>query len=494
MEIKIIARLIGAEEQTTTREAFWQELRRRSPIRRDESDIPEDNSLAERQIYEMFPKLLKGMIQGFIQEHPGVRISRGLWSFRRRSALGEDFLITVKSLQYGSLEILLNFLAGDNFPISSSDLVQLLNMYAPSILSSTLGGVPLAVTVGEATGSLRGDGPDADQGREQSALLRRVFYLANFSLVVPVALSLGICYVIFHAMVTRISAVDEERRALVHDLLGQVAKVDSDRSQLVKDALDLMKESRTNAAEMYRQIIELKRGQSEKPPASGPGRDRESNVPPPSEKPLLVTHNYRIYGIGPNIDFAELTKGIVDASLEAGPKHIREVIQGVGDGIDVAKKTVNLTSDLVDLYRKIWPENTKDAPPPSSPPVLPKGTLLDRQVNFEFNSAELDRKIIEELRSLTEKVRADHSVILIEGHADGAGAAAYNQRLSKKRADAVRKFLVDNGVPANQIHTYGYGQGYFWLPYSPSDAANRRVRVIEFTVADEDRCKWAPPE
>lgn len=413
MEIKLIARVLGAEERTTTREAFWQELRSRYGASWEPAEIAEGPITAEdveSRIYEMLPRLLKERIQAFILQHPQVRRTQVLRRFRRRSVLGEDFLIAVTSLRYGSLEILLNFLAGDGFPLSTSDVVQLLTMHAPSVLSYILR-APLAVAVSEPTGSLPGEGRDADEGGGQPALVRRAFYLANFSLLVPVALFLVVGYVIFHAMVAQISAVDEERRALVHDLLAQATKVDGDRSQLIKDALDLAKENGASAADLYRQLIELKKEQSEKPNTSGPGKDKASN-----------------------------------------------------------------------------------ASPPPSPSAQPEGTLLDRQVNFEFNSAELDREMQDALGPLAEMVRAGHTAILIEGHADGVGTAAYNQRLSQKRADAVRKFLVDKGVPASQMHTYGYGQGYFWFPYAPSDAANRRVRVIECTVAGGDRCKSAPPE
>jgi outer membrane protein OmpA-like peptidoglycan-associated protein len=271
-------------------------------------------------------------------------------------------------------------------------------------------------------------------------------------------------------MVAQLSAIDEERRALVDDLVEQAARVDSDRSQLVKDTLDFVKKVRTPPP----------------PPAAG----AEFGEGERSSGSKLVTRHFTIFGTGPEINFGELAKDVVDASVEAGSKHVREVVQGIGDGVEVAKKTVDLTSALVDLYRKVWPEKAKETPPPFQP-ALPIGTLLDRQVNFEFNSAELDQETLDALRPLADKVRTDHTAILIEGHTDGVGTTTYNGRLSQRRAEAVRNFLAEHGVPASQMHTYGYGQGYFWLPYVPTDAANRRVRVIECTVAGENRCKSA---
>jgi outer membrane protein OmpA-like peptidoglycan-associated protein len=153
--------------------------------------------------------------------------------------------------------------------------------------------------------------------------------------------------------------------------------------------------------------------------------------------PVLKTRNFTIFGTGPNIDLGNLAKEVIGESARSGPKAIREVIQGIGDGVDVAKKTVDLTSDLVDLYHKIRPEKTKDRPLPPSSTVLPQGTLLDQRVTFGFNSSDLNRSTIEALDSLAKKLKVDHKAVIVEGHADGVGSAAYNNRLSQKRADAV---------------------------------------------------------
>jgi outer membrane protein OmpA-like peptidoglycan-associated protein len=224
---------------------------------------------------------------------------------------------------------------------------------------------------------------------------------------------------------------------------------------------------------------------STNPTAPGSDKGKESEAPPPAPKAVLVTRNFTVLSTGSKVDFSELAKGIVQASLKAGPDQIREVIQGFGDGIHAAKNGIDLASALIDLYRKIGPQHQPLQPP--------SGVLLDKQVNFEINSTELERGTVDALSQLAEKVRADSADILIEGHADGVGSPAYNRQLSQRRADAVKEFLYEKGVPDNQMHTYGYGQGYFWLPYAPADAANRRVRITECTVAGQDRCRSAPP-
>jgi outer membrane protein OmpA-like peptidoglycan-associated protein len=70
--------------------------------------------------------------------------------------------------------------------------------------------------------------------------------------------------------------------------------------------------------------------------------------------------------------------------------------------------------------------------------------------------------------------------VLIEGHTDNVGSDAYNLDLSQRRADAVRDFLLQNGVNAAQLATRGYGKA---SPVASNDTAegrqrNRRVELI----------------
>jgi OmpA-OmpF porin, OOP family len=114
--------------------------------------------------------------------------------------------------------------------------------------------------------------------------------------------------------------------------------------------------------------------------------------------------------------------------------------------------------------------------------------LLDIQADFAFNSAELSQDTRNALKALAEKLKGNHVSVLIEGHADGVGPPVTNLTLSRRRAEAVKQFLVENGVIPEQLHKYGYGQGYFWLPYVPSAGENRRIRVIQCTVEGLNRC------
>jgi OOP family OmpA-OmpF porin len=80
---------------------------------------------------------------------------------------------------------------------------------------------------------------------------------------------------------------------------------------------------------------------------------------------------------------------------------------------------------------------------------------------FEFNKAvltdgakkTLDTEVVAKLKEVGE-VR----YINVNGHADRLGSATYNQKLSEKRADAVRAYLVSKGVDAGKVETFGFGK------------------------------------
>ena len=66
------------------------------------------------------------------------------------------------------------------------------------------------------------------------------------------------------------------------------------------------------------------------------------------------------------------------------------------------------------------------------------------------------------------------------GYADSSGSEDYNQKLSLKRADAVREYLIKNGMPAEQITVSGRGEADPAVPTAPNtrEPANRRVEII----------------
>ena len=71
------------------------------------------------------------------------------------------------------------------------------------------------------------------------------------------------------------------------------------------------------------------------------------------------------------------------------------------------------------------------------------------------------------------------STFVVAGHTDAAGGEGYNQDLSERRADAIKRYLVDKyGITGTDLVTVGYGKSKLKDPSQPMAEVNRRVQVV----------------
>jgi outer membrane protein OmpA-like peptidoglycan-associated protein len=71
------------------------------------------------------------------------------------------------------------------------------------------------------------------------------------------------------------------------------------------------------------------------------------------------------------------------------------------------------------------------------------------------------------------------STFILAGHTDAAGGDAYNQDLSERRADSIRRYLVEkSGISTTDLVTVGYGKTKLKDPANPLSEVNRRVQVV----------------
>lgn len=121
---------------------------------------------------------------------------------------------------------------------------------------------------------------------------------------------------------------------------------------------------------------------------------------------------------------------------------------------------------------------TKPTPKPEAPKKPAVMNLASTEL-FEFNKAvltkearaKLDSEVIAKLGDMRE-VR----YIIVNGHADRLGSPQYNQRLSEKRAEAVRAYMVSKGVDAAKVETLGFGKT---LPVKGCPDQKERKGLIE---------------
>lgn len=94
-------------------------------------------------------------------------------------------------------------------------------------------------------------------------------------------------------------------------------------------------------------------------------------------------------------------------------------------------------------------------------------------IYFEFDSAVLDQSARAKLDQAVAWLRANpQRELMLEGHASQPGSAAYNQKLSLRRAVNAKEYIVSRGIPASRVHVQALGEEF---RISASDAGNRRV-------------------
>ena len=119
------------------------------------------------------------------------------------------------------------------------------------------------------------------------------------------------------------------------------------------------------------------------------------------------------------------------------------------------------------------------ARPAAAAPVTQKITLA-ADVLFDFDKSIVKPEGKSKLDDLVAKLKAVNlEVVIAIGHTDSVGSDAYNQKLSVRRAEAVKGYLVSKGIPANRVYTEGKGEKQPVASNKTKDgrAKNRRVEI-----------------
>ena len=104
---------------------------------------------------------------------------------------------------------------------------------------------------------------------------------------------------------------------------------------------------------------------------------------------------------------------------------------------------------------------------------------IDLEITFDYNSADISAKSLPSVQALGRALSNPDlkgSTFIVAGHTDAAGGEAYNQDLSERRADSIKRYLVDKFGIA--LVTVGYGKSKLKDPANPMAEANRRVQVV----------------
>ena len=107
---------------------------------------------------------------------------------------------------------------------------------------------------------------------------------------------------------------------------------------------------------------------------------------------------------------------------------------------------------------------------------------IDLEIRFDYNSADISKTSVQAVQELG-KALSDPSLkgstFVVAGHTDAIGSEQYNQGLSERRADTIKRYLTEKfGINGSDLVTVGYGESKPKDAAAPLDPANRRVQVV----------------
>jgi len=111
-------------------------------------------------------------------------------------------------------------------------------------------------------------------------------------------------------------------------------------------------------------------------------------------------------------------------------------------------------------------------------------TLIVRAIDFEFNRDQLTAPARQTLDEVAHALVAQPELLVeIDGYTDSIGAAAYNLKLSQRRAEAVKAYLASQGVNAASLTAKGFGEA---SPVASNKTAEGRAenRRVAFRVSN----------
>ncbi|MDD5478564.1 outer membrane protein OmpA [Rhodoferax sp.] len=120
------------------------------------------------------------------------------------------------------------------------------------------------------------------------------------------------------------------------------------------------------------------------------------------------------------------------------------------------------------------------APAPAPAPVAAAKVTYAADAFFDFDKAVLKPEGKAKLDDLVGKVKGINlEVIIAVGHTDAVGSDAYNQKLSVKRSEAVKAYLVSKGIEKNRVYTEGKGEAQPVADNKTKEgrSKNRRVEI-----------------
>ena len=152
----------------------------------------------------------------------------------------------------------------------------------------------------------------------------------------------------------------------------------------------------------------------------------------------------------------------------------------VGPQVDTAKQAKE--TSFIDTLRNRKTRSLSSGERQEMAEIAATKPKIDLEIRFDYNSAEISKSseaAVDELGKALSDPGLKGSTFMVAGHTDAVGGESYNQDLSERRADAIKKVLMEEfGINGSDLVTVGYGKSRPKDPGAPMDPSNRRVQVV----------------
>ncbi|MEZ5819281.1 MAG: OmpA family protein [Bradyrhizobium sp.] len=185
------------------------------------------------------------------------------------------------------------------------------------------------------------------------------------------------------------------------------------------------------------------------------------------------------FGIGSALAADEVTE---DQILKALTPTKKPLTRGLSVGGSAAPAANPAQSKFVSSVRGRTTRSLSASEREEIAAIVKDKPKIDLEITFDYNSADISSKSIASVQALgraLSNAELKGSTFVVAGHTDAAGGEEYNQNLSERRADAIKKYLIDKyGINGSDLVTVGYGKSKLKDPNQPLAEVNRRVQVV----------------
>lgn len=185
------------------------------------------------------------------------------------------------------------------------------------------------------------------------------------------------------------------------------------------------------------------------------------------------------FGIGSALAADEVTE---DQILKALTPTKKPLTRGLSVGGSAAPAANPAQSKFVSSVRGRTTRSLSASEREEIAAIVKDKPKIDLEITFDYNSADISSKSIASVQALgraLSNAELKGSTFVVAGHTDAAGGEEYNQNLSERRADAIKKYLIDKyGINGSDLVTVGYGKSKLKDPSQPLAEVNRRVQVV----------------